>query len=150
MDRFNRRPGSDDYPRGVRALLERPPSVFEDDAGAAVPRLFDADPDLEWVTILDRESRPVALVERPSSPGAQPLLAPVTTIEPDVSPPVAARRAMEREPSLRMVPFVRCDSRGRFVAIVRIEVIVDALAEHFRRGRRATDTAPPLGIDDLL
>jgi hypothetical protein len=149
MDRY-RKLGSDDYPRGVRALLERPPSVFEDDAATAVPGLFASDPTLEWVPILDADSRPVALVERPSFPGEQPLLAPVTPIEPDVSPPEAARRAMERESSLRLVPFVRCDSRGRFVAIVRIERIIDTLAEHYRRGRRTTDTAPPLGIDDLL
>jgi hypothetical protein len=150
MDGFTRRLGTNDYPRGVRALLERPPSVFEDDAAAAAAGLFAADPRLEWVPILDGDSRPVALVGRPSAPAAQPLLAPVTFIEPDVSPPVAVRRAMERESSLRLVPFVRCDSQGRFVAIVRIERIIDALAEHFRRGRRATDVAPPLGIDDLL
>jgi CBS domain protein len=149
MDRFNRRAGTDDYPRGVRALLERPPSVFEADAAAAVPKLFASDPKLEWIPILDGDSRPVALVER-AAEGAQPLLAPVNTIEPDVSPPAAARLAMEREASVRLVPFVRCDSRGRFVAIVRIERIIDALAEHYRRGRRAEDVAPPLGVDDLL
>jgi hypothetical protein len=71
----------------------------------------------------------VALAGRPLGLDGEPRLAGVDRVEPDLSYAAAARLALGRPPSERLVPFLRCDSRGRYVAIVRVERIVAALAD---------------------
>jgi len=127
MDRFSR--GQDDGPRTVRALLERPPSVKEKGWSKAVLRLFDADPALEWVPVLGSGSRPLAIAGRPLGMNVEPRLAGVEQVQPDETLPEAVRRALARPSSERLVPLIRCDSRERYVAVVRVERIIMELAD---------------------
>jgi hypothetical protein len=129
MHRFTRNQEHGVEPRGVRALLERPPTVREEGWSDAALAHFQADPELEWVPVVGMDNRPVALAGRPLGLGVEPRLAGVDRVEPDLSYAQAARLAMGRAPSERLVPFLRCDSRGRYVAIVRVERIVAALAD---------------------
>ncbi len=130
MDRFSR--GSNDQPRTVRALLERPPSVKERGWSVAVLDLFDADPALEWVPVLGSGSRPLAIAGRPLGLNVEPRLAGVERLEPDMSLPDAVGRALARPASERLVPLLRCDSRDRYVAVVRVERIIAELADAYR------------------
>jgi hypothetical protein len=129
MQRFSRLQDDQAGPRGVRALLERPPAVREDVWVRAALDLFRADATLEWVPIVGYDNRPVALAGRPHGLAPEPRLAAVDRIEPDLDFAGAARLAMERAPAERLVPFVHCDGRGRYVAVVRIEVLVARLAD---------------------
>jgi hypothetical protein len=112
--------------------LERPPSVAEEGWSDAALLCFAGDAGLEWVPIVGEDNRPVALAGRPLGLDGEPRLAPVDRVEPDTNFADAAQRAMERPPSERMVPFLRCDSRGRYVAIVRVERVVAELTDAYR------------------
>jgi len=127
MTRFSR--GDDDERRSVRALLERPPSVKEKGWSDAVLALFEADPALEWVPVLGAGSRPLAVAGRPLGLNVEPRLGGVERVEPDLSLSDAVRRALARPASERLVPLLRCDSRDRYVAVVRVERIIDELAD---------------------
>ena len=140
MHRFTKGQPGGGEPRGVRALLERPPSVPESGWARAAMMRFDRYPALEWVPILGTDNRPVALAGRPFGLAAEPRLAAIQRVEPDLSFATAVRRAMARTPSERLVPFVRCDSRGRYVAIVRIERLVAELADAHARQALASPT----------
>ena len=129
MDRFSR--GEDEQARTVRALLERPPSVKEKGWSAAVLDLFEADPTLEWVPVLGSGNRPLAIAGRPLGLNVEPRLAGVEQVRPDETLPDAIRRALARPASERLVPLVRCDSRERYVAVVRIERIITELADAY-------------------
>ncbi len=127
MNRFTRGQHHD-RPRAVRALLERPPAVIENGWSDAVLALFSADPLLEWVPVLGSGSRPLAVAGRPLGLNVEPRLAGVERVEPELSLPDAITRAMTRPASERLVPLLRCDSRDRYVAVVRVERIVAELA----------------------
>jgi hypothetical protein len=133
MQRFSSGQEQGEQPANVRWLLERVPAVAEDGWVDLALDHFDLDPGLEWVAVVDTENRPVALAGRPLGLTGEPRLAGVDRIEPDVSVTAAARAAIERPPSERMVPFLRCDSHGRYVAVVRTETLVAALAEAHER-----------------
>ena len=129
MNRFSRE--HEDRPRSVRALLERPPSVKEKGWSDAVLRLFEADPALEWVPVLGSGNRPLAVAGRPLGLNVEPRLGGVERVEPDLSLPDAARRALARPSSERLVPLLRCDSRDRYVAVVRVERVIAELADAY-------------------
>ena len=129
MTRFSR--GDEDERRSVRALLERPPSVKEKGWSDAVLALFEADPALEWVPVLGSGSRPLAVAGRPLGLNVEPRLGGVERVEPDLSLPEAVRRALARPASERLVPLLRCDTRDRYVAVVRVERIIDELADAY-------------------
>ncbi len=127
MQRFIR--SQEDGPPTVRALLERPPSVPEEGWREAALARFEAHPELEWVAVLAIDSRPVALAGRPLGLGGEPPLTGIDHVDPDLDFAAAVHLAMARAPSERLVPFLRCDSRGRYVGIVRIERLVTELAD---------------------
>ena len=129
MNRFTR--GHEDERRTVRALLERPPSVAEKGWSEAVLALFAADPALEWVPVLGSGSRPLAIAGRPLGLNVEPRLAGVEQVRPDETIPEASRRALARPASERLVPLIRCDSRERYVAVVRVERIIGELADAY-------------------
>ena len=129
MDRFTRE--HDEGPRAVRALLERSPSVKENGWAQAVLELFAADPALEWVPVLGSGNRPLAIAARPLGLNVEPHLAGIEQVRPDESIPEASRRALARPASERLVPLIRCDSRERYVAVVRVERIITELADAY-------------------
>lgn len=148
MQRFTRTRGDDSPPRFVRSLLERPPAVAEDGWADGALDQFEADPTLEWVPVLDTDNCPLALAGRPLIPGDEPRLGGVDRLEPDITLSDAARRAIERPVAERLVPFLRCDSRGHYVAIVRVERVIAELASGYDRrdpaGDDPRDTTPLL------
>ncbi|MGI8845390.1 MAG: hypothetical protein ACR2HC_04335 [Thermoleophilaceae bacterium] len=133
MQRFTRPQAHDYSPRFVRALLERPPAVGQIGWSDSAHAHFDGDAGLEWVPILDVDNTPLALAGRPLLPGGEPRLGGIDRLEPDITISAAARRAMDRPVAERLVPFLRCDSRGRYVAIVRVELVMAELADGYDR-----------------
>jgi len=129
MDRFSR--DDEHRPRTVRALLERPPSVKEKGWSEAVLELFAADPQLEWVPVVGSGNRPLAVAGRPLGLNVEPRLAGIEQVRPDETLPEASRRALARPASERLVPLIRCDSRERYVAVVRVERIIAELADAY-------------------
>ena len=129
MNRFSR--DHEEGQRSVRALLERPPSVKEKGWSDAVLALFEADLTLEWVPVLGSGSRPLAVAGRPLGLNVEPRLGGVERVEPDLSLPDAVRRALARPASERLVPLLRCDTRDRYVAVVRVERIIEELADAY-------------------
>lgn len=133
MQRFTKGQGHNTTPRFVRALLERPPAVAENRWSEAAADQFAADLGLEWVVVLADDNTPLAVAGRPLLPGGEPRLGGIDRLEPDVTISEAARRAMRRPVAERLVPFLRCDSRGRYVAIVRVELVLAELADGYDR-----------------
>lgn len=116
----------------VLALLERTPTVREDDLQAA-PDLFAADPGLEVVAVLDEHGRAVCLLRRLrrhddalGDPHVLPISLRVTN---RASLPEAASRAMTRPAQTRFDPVVCGDAYGGYLGIVRPEQMTLRLAE---------------------
>lgn len=130
-----------DRGRGIRALLDRPPVVYESDARTALRQRFDAARRLEWIPVLDERNHPVAIARRPSARRGEPPLAAVMTVHPDEAASSVARRAMTRERDERLVPLACCDTSGRYVALLRVERLVEELAaipQRYARGSRVS------------
>lgn len=123
---------------GVHGLLERVPVAFGFEGEEAIRRLF-ADEHIDWVPVLDERSRPVAMAAKPNG-ASGPRLEDALTVEADESPAIVARRAMTRAEGSRLTPLVCCDSRGRYVAMLRVERLVETLADS------ALETAPLSGV----
>lgn len=91
-------------------------AVAERRAGAG-PLAAMADPHADAV-VLDEFDRPVRLAD-----GTEPLC-----VSGDASPREVAARAMARSATERFAPLVVCDARGRYVGMVPVERLVEALA----------------------
>ena len=76
-------------------------------------------------------NRPLAVAGRPLGLNVEPRLAGIEQVRPDETLPEASRRALARPASERLVPLIRCDSRERYVAVVRVERIIDELADAY-------------------
>lgn len=108
---------------GLRQLLETAPA--ERDAATARSRLAASDEDV--VVLLDEHGQPVATV------GVDGLTRAIRDtgmrVNVDTEPAEAARRAMVRVPSSRLHPLVCTDNAGRYLGVVRVERLVEHLAE---------------------
>jgi EAL domain-containing protein (putative c-di-GMP-specific phosphodiesterase class I) len=110
---------------GVGHLVE--PAVTTTDP-AAVGALFQGDPATDLVVVLDAYERPVELhVRTPFEHGESLPVAPLCVL-PVARPVDVARRAMTREAGRRFKPVAIIDDIGKFVGVVRVERLVEALA----------------------
>ena len=95
-------------------------------------RLFAADPELEWVPVAwlgqppAGGGRPPAGAERGAAAGR--LRGRCGPTRPFPRPSGARSRGPRSE---RLVPLIRCDSRERYVAVVRVERIIAELADAY-------------------
>lgn len=113
----------------VGPLVEgRPPIAW----GAPIEELADAfleDPRHDVLVLVDDRSRPLALAERAALMRGEPYERPVMRITPSSPLKGVARRAAARPTLERYHPLVACDRRGVYLGIVRVEQLLDALAQ---------------------
>jgi len=115
-------------PGALAALLERPLALESDDDPARFTAALAADPALPFIPLVDARSRPVGMVERAAHERGEPPADDVLTVAASARVADLARRAMLRPPATRFHPVVVCDGCGRYVGLVRVERLVDALA----------------------
>jgi hypothetical protein len=109
-------------------LLERvQPAMAAADREELSWRLGE-DPALEHLPLIDEHQKVVSLVDRhafvlggraPSTP---------MRVSPTAATSDVLRRAMARPRAERLAPVVCCDEFGRYLGIVRVERLVDAVA----------------------
>jgi EAL domain-containing protein (putative c-di-GMP-specific phosphodiesterase class I) len=113
----------------VAPLVEpRPPVAW----GAPIEDLADAfldDPRHDVVVLVDERSRPLALAERAALLRGEPYERPVMRLTPSSPLKAVARRAAARPVLERYHPLVACDRRGVYLGVVRVEQLLDALAQ---------------------
>lgn len=116
----------------ITSLIERTPVVRDDDLGAVRP-LFLADRGLDIAAVVDRHSRPVCLLRRPSGEGVggdEPRALPVSLRVSATAEVVdVATRAITRPSDTRFDPVVCGDSYGHYQGVVRPERLMLRLAE---------------------
>lgn len=111
----------------VEALVERTPSAPMILSRTELMARLSADPQIDGVPLLDARGRAVGIATRaclqtdgqPQKPMLIGLISPLGEV---------ARRAMTRAPNERFTPLVCIDGDGRYVGIVRVERLVEALA----------------------
>ena len=113
---------------GLASLLERPPFAGEQDGDGELTALFDGDPNVSAIPVLDAQRRPIALAERDAHARGEPARVAPMIVQPDAELVEVVRRAMTRPLAERFLPVLCCDPRGRYVGIVRVERLVEALA----------------------
>lgn len=113
----------------VSPLVEpRPPVAW----GAPIEDLADAfldDPRHDVVVLVDERSRPLALADRAALLRGEAYERPVMRITPSSPLRSVARRAAARPVLERYHPLVACDRRGVYLGVVRVEQLLDALAQ---------------------
>jgi EAL domain-containing protein (putative c-di-GMP-specific phosphodiesterase class I) len=86
-----------------------------------------ADGTLDFLPVVDGERKVVAMIERAGFvDGGHGRVAPMR-VSPDSAQSEVLRRAMARERTDRLHPVVCCDELGRYVGMVRVERLVDAV-----------------------
>lgn len=116
----------------LAGLLERTATIRDDDLTAA-RSMFQADPGLEVVAVLDRHGRAVCLLRRqlrasdvPTDPQVLPISLRAAA---SAELPEVATRAMTRPAEVRFDPVVCGDAYGGYLGIVRPERMMLRLAE---------------------
>jgi EAL domain-containing protein (putative c-di-GMP-specific phosphodiesterase class I) len=112
-------------PDTVQLLVEQPRVVRDrDDARAIFAQRTGEEADT--VVFVDSLSRPVATVD---AGGVHVASNPLHHTAPDTSIATAARRAVARIPDQRFRPVMCVDTDGRLLGVVRVERLVDYLAD---------------------
>jgi EAL domain-containing protein (putative c-di-GMP-specific phosphodiesterase class I) len=114
-------------PGSLAALVELLPVLTRaerDEASAA----FADDERLAWIPLVDARGRPAGMVERAAQLRGEPPADEVLAISAASDVAEVAHRAMLRALPTRFHPLVCCDVRGRYVGVVRVERLVEALA----------------------
>ena len=113
----------------VASLVEARPALSW---GATLDEIADAfldDPRHDVIVLVDERSRPLALAERAALLRGEAYERPVMRITPTSPMKAVARRAAARPPMERFHPLVACDRRGVYLGLVRVEQLLDALAQ---------------------
>jgi EAL domain-containing protein (putative c-di-GMP-specific phosphodiesterase class I) len=100
--------------------------------GSTIEQVADAfleDPLNDVIVLVDEQSRPLALAERAAIMRGEPYERPVMRISPTSPQKAVARRAAARPWLERYHPLVACDRRGVYLGLVRVEQLLDALAQ---------------------
>jgi len=122
-------------PGVLAALLERPPAAEAEGGRDEQAAMFDADPGLLHLALVDGRRRPTGLIGRAAFERGEAPSGELLAVSPAARVPEVARRAALRPPATRFDPVVCCDARGRYLGLVRIERLVFALAEARERDR---------------
>ena len=113
----------------VASLIEARPALGW---GASLDEIADAfldDPRHDVIVLVDERSRPLALAERAALLRGEAYERPIMRITPSSPMKAVARRAAARSPLERFHPLVACDRRGVYLGLVRVEQLLDALAQ---------------------
>jgi EAL domain-containing protein (putative c-di-GMP-specific phosphodiesterase class I) len=112
----------------LHGLIEHFPTLAVDAPLDQLADAFLADPGNAYLVLIDDDFRPAMLVERAALLHAEPFEREVTTVSASTPVGVAARRAVSRASADRFLPLVCCDGQGRYVGLVRVDGLLDALA----------------------
>ena len=112
----------------LHGLIEHFPALPADATLDELAEAFLQDPRNAFLVLIDDEFRPVALVERSALLHAEPWERPVTIVSASTHVGDAARRAVARSSGERFLPLVCCDAQGRYVGLVKVDGLLDALA----------------------
>jgi EAL domain-containing protein (putative c-di-GMP-specific phosphodiesterase class I) len=113
----------------VAGLVEARPALPWADSIEDIADAFLEDPRYDVVVLVDEQNRPLALAERAALLRGEPFERPVMRITPNGPLKAVARRAAARPLLERFHPLVACDRRGVYLGIVRVEQLLDALAQ---------------------
>lgn len=113
----------------VGALIEARPPLPWSSSLDAVADAFLQDPTHDVVILVDERNRPLALADRAALLRGEPYERPVMRITPTSPMRAVARRAAARPLLERYHPLVACDRRGVYLGLVRVEQLLDALAQ---------------------
>jgi EAL domain-containing protein (putative c-di-GMP-specific phosphodiesterase class I) len=113
----------------VAALIEARPALPWGGSLEDIADAFLADPRHDVVVLVDERNRPLALAERAALLRGEPFERPVMRITPTSPLKAVARRAAARPLMERFHPLVACDRRGVYLGVVRVEQLLDALAQ---------------------
>jgi hypothetical protein len=109
-------------------IEEREPLAWGSSLEQVADRFLE-DPLSDVIVLVDERSRPLALAERSALMRGEPHERPIMRISPTSPQKAVARRAAARPWLERFHPLVACDRRGVYLGIVRIEQLLDALAQ---------------------
>ena len=113
----------------VAALVEARPALPWGGSLEDIADAFLEDPRHDVVVLVDERNRPLALAERAALLRGEPFERPVMRITPTSPLKAVARRAAARPLMERFHPLVACDRRGVYLGVVRVEQLLDALAQ---------------------
>jgi EAL domain-containing protein (putative c-di-GMP-specific phosphodiesterase class I) len=113
----------------VAGLVEARPALPWGGSLEDIADAFLEDPRHDVVVLVDERNRPLALAERAALLRGEPFERPVMRITPTSPLKAVARRAAARPLLERFHPLVACDRRGVYLGIVRVEQVLDALAQ---------------------
>jgi EAL domain-containing protein (putative c-di-GMP-specific phosphodiesterase class I) len=113
----------------VAGLIEARPGLPWGSSLEEVADAFLEDPSNDVLVLVDERSRPLALAERAALLRGEPYERPVMRISPTSPQKAVARRAAARPWLERYHPLVACDRRGVYLGLVRIEQLLDAIAQ---------------------
>ena len=113
----------------VAGLVEARPALPWGGSLEDIADAFLEDPRYDIVVLVDERNRPLALAERAALLRGEPFERPVMRITPTSPLKAVARRAAARPLLERFHPLVACDRRGVYLGIVRVEQLLDALAQ---------------------
>jgi EAL domain-containing protein (putative c-di-GMP-specific phosphodiesterase class I) len=113
----------------VAGLVEARPALPWGGSLEDIADTFLEDPRHDVVVLVDERNRPLALAERAALLRGEPFERPVMRITPTSPLKAVARRAVARPLMERFHPLVACDRRGVYLGIVRVEQLLDALAQ---------------------
>lgn len=117
---------------GAVAMLVESREPLEGERRVEAAPAFAADPELMWIPLVDERRRPAGLLERGAFERGERAETEALTIAPSSALVEVARRAMLRPAARRFYPLVCCDARGRYLGLVRIERLVERLADTAR------------------
>ena len=113
----------------VAPLVEGRPALPWGASLEEIADMFLDDPRHDVVVLVDERSRPLALAERAALLRGEPYERPVMRITSSSPLKAVARRAAARPLLERFHPLVVCDRRGVYLGVVRVEQLLDALAQ---------------------
>ena len=112
---------------GLAALMEHAPATRQIDSGAPAEGVLGVET-ARVLFLLDEFGRPREVMLRSES-GAPGLRHQAMCTSMETSPAELAVRAMARPSADRFSPVACCDERGRLLGVVRVERLVEALAQ---------------------
>ena len=112
----------------VARLVEATPTLPEPVSQRALDVLFDRRPAPEFIALVDRDGRPTGLVRRADHLRGEGPVRDLMCVMPETALGAVGRRAMARRAARRFDPLVCWDVSGRYIGLVRMESLVDALA----------------------
>jgi hypothetical protein len=112
----------------LQALAERAPCMRVGVPLGAIVDLSLDDAEHDWLVIVDLSGRPVCLVERAALLRGEPFERRVDVVGAAMPVRLAAQAALARPGVDRSRPLALCDADDRYLGLLRIERLLEALA----------------------